>query len=272
MKKTFILFLILLVTAVAQAQPAPQPMVHPWQGKRVAYFGDSITDPRVKAGTEKWWTLLSEWLGITPYCYAISGRQWNDIPRQTNALLTEHGQDFDAILIFMGTNDYNAAIPLGEWYEETTIEMTNYRDNQPLTETRRLRTLAINDSTYRGRINKALDEMKRTFPTKQIVLLTPIHRAIFTSRSKGTIQPDDRHSNTIGLWLEQYVDDVSEAGRIWAMPVIDLYSVSGLNPALDEQASYFTSSERDRLHPNDSGYLRIARTLYYQLMALPCDF
>ena len=24
----------------------PQTLVHPWQGKRVAYFGDSITDPR----------------------------------------------------------------------------------------------------------------------------------------------------------------------------------------------------------------------------------
>ena len=91
--------------------------LHPWQGKRIAYFGDSITDPRVKAGTDKWWTLLSEWLNATSYCYAISGRQWNDIPRQANALLNEHGQNFDAILIFMGTNDYNHAIPLGEWFD-----------------------------------------------------------------------------------------------------------------------------------------------------------
>ena len=54
---------------------------HPWKKKRVAYFGDSITDPRLKASKTKYWGFLEEWLGITPYVYGVSGRQWNDIPR-----------------------------------------------------------------------------------------------------------------------------------------------------------------------------------------------
>ena len=56
--------------------------------------------------------------GIKPFVYAVSGRQWDDIPRQANKLKEEHGDDFDAILIFMGTNDYNNAVPIGQWYEE----------------------------------------------------------------------------------------------------------------------------------------------------------
>ncbi|MEE1093264.1 MAG: SGNH/GDSL hydrolase family protein, partial [Prevotella sp.] len=71
---------------------------HPWQGKRVAYFGDSITDPRNDGSKIKYWGFLEQWLGITPYVYGVSGRQWDDIPRQAGKLKQEHGDDFDAIM------------------------------------------------------------------------------------------------------------------------------------------------------------------------------
>ena len=64
---------------------------HPWKKKRVAYFGDSITDPRNEASDKKYWSLLQDWLGIEPFVYGISGRQWNDIPRQAEQLKKEHG-------------------------------------------------------------------------------------------------------------------------------------------------------------------------------------
>lgn len=265
---TILIACCLMMVAQVSAQTT---FVHPWQGKKVAYFGDSITDPRVKASTDKWWTLLSEWLGITPYCYAISGRQWNDIPRQVNALLSEHGQDVDAILIFMGTNDYNHAIPLGEWYDIDTVNVAYTRNKVAYQQIRQHRTMSLADSTYRGRINKAMKLLKQTYPTKQIVLLTPIHRAYFSS-SKANIQPDEMYPNSIGLWLESYTDAVKEAGSIWSVPVIDLHAVSGLYPLIDEHAQYFARPDGDRLHPNDAGYKRIAKTLYYQLAALPCSF
>ena len=113
MKKRLITLIVCMATlapCVAQAVVS-----HPWSGKKVAYFGDSITDPRNKASKTKYWGFLEEWLGITPFVYGVSGRQWNDIPRQANKLKEEHGEDFDAILIFMGTNDYNNAVPIGEW-------------------------------------------------------------------------------------------------------------------------------------------------------------
>ena len=93
---------------------------HPWQGKRVGYLGDSITDPNCYGDKiKKYWDFLQEWLGITPYVYGISGRQWNDVPRQAEKLKQEHGGEVDAILILMGTNDFNDGVPIGEWFTET---------------------------------------------------------------------------------------------------------------------------------------------------------
>ena len=71
MKRQLMLVTLLLAMFAAPAC-SQKTFTHPWQGKKIAYFGDSITDPRVKAGTKKWWSLLSEWLDATSYCYAIS--------------------------------------------------------------------------------------------------------------------------------------------------------------------------------------------------------
>ena len=111
-KKLFIILAILAVCPLAAIHSTTLPPLgegwggglHPWQGKRVAYFGDSITDPRNKASKKKYWTFLQEWLGITPYVYAKSGRMWDDIPRQAEECMKEHGDSVDAIIIFMGTN------------------------------------------------------------------------------------------------------------------------------------------------------------------------
>jgi hypothetical protein len=50
----------------------------------------------------------------------------------------------------------------------------------------------------------------------------------------------------------------------------DWNSTSGLYP-MHENEDYF-GHENDRLHPNDKGQERMARTLMYQLLALPCQF
>ena len=123
MKKRIITYLLCLATVLPTLSQAV--ITHPWSGKRVAYFGDSITDPRTRGAKKKYWGFLQDWLQITPLVYGVSGRQWNDIPRQANKLREEHGDNFDAILIFMGTNDYNNAVPIGEWYEEK-LESVEY--------------------------------------------------------------------------------------------------------------------------------------------------
>lgn len=257
-----------LFTIVIQAQTMPS---HPWTHKRVAYFGDSITDPKNDGSRLKYWNFLQDWLDITPLVYGKSGRQWNDIPRQADMLQKEHGDSVDAIIIFVGTNDYNNGVPIGEWYEEKDEQVVYGHGEPKKPVNRKHRYPRMDKDTYCGRINIALDKVKRMYPTKQIVLLTPIHRAQFY-RSETNWQITEDYTNQCGLYIEAYINAVKEAGNVWAVPVIDLNSACGLYPMMDEHAQYFHDKDTDRLHPNDKGHERMARTLMYQLQALPCTF
>ncbi len=265
------LSLTITVIMVVLSTTAQTVFTHPWQGKRVAYFGDSITDPKNNGSKIKYWGWLEQWLNITPYVYGISGRQWNDIHNQANKLKAEHGNDFDAILIFMGTNDYNSGTPIGKWYEESKEKVMAGIHEQKHLVSRKRQYMCMDKDTYRGRINIALSTIKKMFPSKQIVLLTPIHRAGFYANDKNW-QPTEDYTNIGGEYLKSYVDAVKEAGNIWAMPVIDLNALCGLYPMADEHVQYFHNGDTDRLHPNDEGHRRIARTLMYQLISLPCTF
>lgn len=262
---------MLLAALMLASGMSAEYIVHPWQNKKVAYFGDSITDPRNNGSKNKYWTYLEEWLGITPFVYGVSGREWNDIPRQTGMLKQEHGDDVDAIMIFIGTNDYNNAVPIGHWYEEKMDTVTYGHRYVKRTEDRKRRIPSMNANTYKGRINIALDSLKRAYPEKQIVLLTPIHRSGFYANDKNWQVPED-YANRCGEYLDAYVESVREAGKIWSVPVIDLNSLCGLYPLHDEHGIYFHNSATDLLHPNDLGHQRMARTIYYQLLGLPCTF
>ena len=263
-RKTICITLCLLATMATAAQTA---YAHKWQGKRVAYLGDSVTDPRNKAAKTKYWGFLEQWLGITPYVYAVSGREWNDVPRQAAKLKAEHGDSVDAIIVFMGTNDYNQGVPIGRWFDERVEKVVAGINEQKHPVDRRRRYHCMDADTYRGRINIALDTLKRMYPTKQIVLLTPIHRAGFFANEKNW-QPAEDYTNRCGEYIDAYVESVKQAANIWAVTVIDLNALCGLFPMMDEHAQYFNNKDTDRLHPNDAGHERIARTLAAQLEAI----
>ena len=113
--------------------------------------------------------------------------------------------------------------------------------------------------------------MKQLFPDKQIILLTPLHRA-YATFGNNNVQPDESYQNSCGEYLDAYVEAIKEAGNLWSVPVIDLHAVSGLNPMVEEQIKYFKDTETDRLHPNTEGQERMARTLMHQLWMYPCTF
>ena len=238
-----------------------------WWGKRVAFLGDSMTDTRRVGTTCVYWEYLSELLGIKPLVYGINGNQWDGIYSQALKLQEEKGTDVDAILIFAGTNDYNRGIPMGEFFSETT-KQTNVNGNQV---SRKYRTPILNDSTFCGRINKVMSYLKNNFPQQQIIILTPIHRG-YASFSEKNVQPDENYCNGKGLYVDAYIDALKQAASYWAVPLIDLHSISGLFPLADAQLQYFHNKETDRLHPNAIGDYRLAKTLQYQLLALPSSF
>lgn len=240
-----------------------------WNGKRVAFLGDSITDARQIAQTNNiYWNFLKDILGIEPYVYGISGHRMNQIIGQAQKLEAEHGQHVDAILVFIGTNDYNANVPLGEWY---TYSDRKTIDDGPVEVTRRHRELVFDDASFRGRANNTVRWLKTHYPDKQIIFLTPIHRGYAKFNDKN-IQPEESFANACGHFIDEYVQAVREIADVWAVPVIDFSAVSGLYPMMDEHAHYFRNADTDRLHPNTPGQLRMAYALAYQLLGYPASF
>jgi lysophospholipase L1-like esterase len=239
-----------------------------WKGKKVAYLGDSITDKRHVGTASNYWQYLDVYLGTEAWVYGINGADWNGLLGQAQKLKAEKGESVDAIIVFAGTNDYNGGVPLGDWWS-TTNQLVECWGKK--TEARARRLPNRNPGTFRGRINVALDYLKTNFPRQQIVLLTPIHRG-YATFGGGNIQPEESYPNARGLYIGDYVDAVKEAANVWAVPVIDLNSVSGLYPLNSEHLRYFHDAKTDRLHPNAAGHERMARALAYQLLAYPADF
>lgn len=268
MKHTFlfaVLLSVLPLTAFAQ-----------WQGKRCAFLGDSMTDPSNRASVYHYYDYLRDSLGIVPSIYARSGYQWNGILEKAKLMQQTQKDSVDAVFIWAGTNDYNHSIPMGKFFEERDTVCNRNGKIVPA----RHRVWLMNDSTFCGRINMCLSWLKHNYPTRQIIVMTPIHRAYANfsdpSRNKWNIQPDEDFTNEQGLYIEDYMNALRQACQYWAVPLIDLYQDSGLYPMEPEMGQFFASPETkegtdyyDRLHPNDAGHIRLGQTIARHLNALP---
>lgn len=247
---------------------AGQVIESQWKGKKVAYLGDSITDKRHVGTSSNYWQYLDVYLGTEAWVYGINGADWNGVFGQAQKLKAEKGDNVDAIIVFAGTNDYNGGVPLGDWWSATNQLVECWGKKM---ETRARRLPNRDPGTFRGRINVVLDYLKTNFPRQQIILFTPIHRG-YATFGGGNIQPEESYPNARGLYIGDYVDAVKEAANVWAVPVIDLNSVSGLYPLNSAHLLYFHDVKTDQLHPNAAGHGRMARAIAYQLLAYPADF
>ena len=98
--------------------------------------------------------------------------------------------------------------------------------------------------------------------------MTPIHRAYATFGPEN-VQYDEMHSNSIGLFFEEYVSAVKEASNIWATEIIDLNAVSGFFPLFDKNAEkYFCNTQTDRLHPNFEGHRKLAKIIEKKIITI----
>ena len=252
-------------------ETAAKPLVSQWAGKKVAFLGDSITDPaQTNRHWRIYWQYLADELKLEPHVYAVSGYQWDRVYKATQKMKDEMGGDVDAIMIFAGTNDYMNGIPIGEWYNvaEEDVHLKGKTLKLPR------RRFCKDMKTFKGRINMVMDFLKTNFPDQQVIIMTPLHRGYYNLGDKN-IQPEETIPNTLGKHLEDYVVALREAADIWSVPVIDLYRESGLFPLNDAYAKcfrYVGPKVWDKLHPNTEGHRRLAKTIAARLMTLPPDF
>lgn len=222
--------------------------------RKVLFLGDSITDRRHIGCRKNYWGFLADRFGFNPYVYGINGQQMCHIAAQAERFAAENpGVQPDVVFVFAGTNDYNSNVPLGEWYA-VADEVVNRNGCDVKV---RHRTPITDQKTFRGRINRAVSSVRDRFPLAQIVLLTPIHRG-FASFGATNVQPDESYSNAAGLFIDDYVAAVREAGRIWSAKVVDLFADADVYPSASAHDSLIHNLKTDRLHPSDAGHTRLA--------------
>ena len=271
-----IIYIVLVSALAAFACCTAAHASEPWAGKKVAFLGDSITDPaQTNLPQRIYWQYLAERLGLEPHVYAVSGYQWDRVYKAAQKMKDEMGGDVDAIVIFAGTNDYMSGIPLGEWYDVAEEEVNLKGKTLKLPRRRLIKDM----KTFKGRINTVMDFLKTNFPDQQIIIMTPIHRGL--ARLGGTnIQPEESFPNALGCYVDEYIAALREAADIWSVPLIDLYRESGLYPMNAAQAKCFRrggpvsekNPDPDNLHPNSEGHRRLAKTIAARLVTLPADF
>ena len=164
-----------------------------YKGRTAVFVGDSITFGATLESDElQYWRHLQNNLGLGQVVnHGVSGSciSSNNDRGHNYSPLVDRYQNIpgaDLIFIFMGTNDFGHATPLG-----TTADTT--------------------DVSVCGALNMVIDHLQQAHPDSKIVLITPIVRY--------TLQG----GNTAGLMLKDYVDTIKTVGAYQNVPVLDIY-------------------------------------------------
>lgn len=189
-----------------------------WQGRSWATLGDSIT------AANGYQPLVSAALGFSKvHNYGRGGCPMTGGGPTDEGATVNIGRsiqdELDCVTIFVGTNDYRLDKPIGEWGTTSPLAFTG---------------------AYRTLIEHILSHN----PTCRLNLWTPLQR------DKDGYDVD--RPNTSGHLLDDYAEVVRRLGHSYALPVLDLYTESGLNRLT------LPSFTQDGLHPNCHGHARIA--------------
>lgn len=202
------------------------------EGIKANFLGDSITfgEGVLDKQNHIYWQRLRDNCGLS--CargYGISGTQ---IAMQQVKGHPERDQDFlsrvesmdpdaDLVVVFGGTNDFrHGDAPLGDM-----------RDRSPY--------------TFYGACHQLMTMLIERYPHAQIVFMTPLHRSM---------------EEFSGRRLKDYVEAIKEVAEYYAIPLLDLYATSGLQPQVPIIMQKYCP---DGLHPNDAGHER----LYWRMRA-----
>ena len=209
-----------------------------WADTSVVFVGDSIT---YGSGTTKTYhAYLREMIGFrSVMAMGVAGScisQRSDYGAANSPLVNRYQNipDADLIVIFMGTNDYGHETPLGTPSDTT-------------------------DGSFYGALDTVISGIRQAHPNSQLVAVTPLHRYGFgTSKITGKAFTYDHLPNGRGHTLGDYVSAIRTVCGRYAVPVIDLYSISGLDPSDPAHKSAYMP---DGLHPNAAGHEKVAEII-----------
>lgn len=136
----------------------------------------------------------------------------------------------DYVILFWGTNDYAADIPLG--------------------------TITDNDgTTFLGAINKTVTNLLTAYPNLKILIVTPFWRPRILA---GDGKESDTFPNGNGDFLIDFADALIERGNNYHLDSFDFYRTGGIGPLTQHQ--YLGAG--DDIHPvNPGGYTHVAERI-----------
>lgn len=239
----------------------PRVLHNEWQGKHVAFLGDSLT------ADGRYCEFLCDKLGMTYEKYGVSNTEWIHFAQQAikayNYQLSK-GFVYDAVFIFGGVNNYDHGATInGKWFTETSETITNNT-----TFISKKRTPIKNGAgSIEGAVNWTLEVLKVCFPNSQIIVMTPTHKGLYVNGAVKSGQ-GEFYSNANGVFLDEIVAKIKEGATIWGCPVIDLFSLNGAFPVSDAYNSYVRNKDTDHLHQSNLGNYRIAMTIAAAMMSI----
>lgn len=215
------------------------------RGATVNFLGDSITFGVGASIEENRFTdVLAREFGLKKANnYGISGSR---IARQLFITKEDYDEDYcmrmermdetaDAVVVFGGTNDYgHGEAPLG-----------TPDDRDP--------------STFYGACHYLMRGLLERYVGKPVAILTPLHRTDDENPFGDGRKPYRAYP------LSVYRQILIDVARIYALPVLDLYATSGIqpnNPVCRERLC------PDGLHPSDEGHAILARKIGLFLQTL----
>lgn len=202
------------------------------KNKKFNFLGDSITEGCGVSSPDKKYVSVFEakYKPAVARNYGISGtrfaRQINptvDCPsfdRDFCSRVCELDPDADFVIVYGGVNDFfHGDAPFGVPTDRTP-------------------------ETFVGACHTLMRSIIEKFPTATVIFMTPLHGV---DEEKANKNP-----------LLDYVNTIKNVAAQYAIPVLDLYTTSGIVPSIEANREALIP---DGVHPNDAGAERIAHRL-----------
>lgn len=215
------------------------------KGVKINFIGDSITEGHGTSAPEHRFTeviaretgALCRNYGVGATRFARQITEFPEFPKDQDfcARFAQMDPDADAVVVFGGTNDFgHGDAPLGTMEDRTS-------------------------GTFYGALHVLCTGLIERYPAADIVLLTPLHRC-----NEDSLRGDGFKAQDVGD-MKTYVAIMREVAEYYALPVLDLFAGSGLQPKVPVIRERYMP---DGLHLNDAGHRVLARKLIRFLEAL----